>query len=91
MSDYRVMCVTKPDRFNTHEHITELGGIGWTEQVNNVIAHIENGTHTFFTFEGGKRAEVGVVRENGKAPFVRTHADGYWRNDLLDLRACPVR
>jgi hypothetical protein len=25
MSEYQITCVTKPDRFSTHEHITHIG------------------------------------------------------------------
>ncbi|WP_375166828.1 DUF3892 domain-containing protein [Bradyrhizobium sp. CCGB20] len=36
---------------------------------------------------GGKRAEVGVVDgSNGK--YVRTHADGYYNDNLLALPEC---
>jgi hypothetical protein len=36
-----------------------------------------------------KRAEVGVVRPtDGRAPFLRTHADGYWNDNLLSLMQC---
>ena len=90
MADYRVTCITKPNRNSQHEHITELGGNGWTLPVQSVISYIDNGTHTFHTLEGGKKAYIGVVRENGKSAYVRTHADGYWRNDLLALNACPI-
>jgi hypothetical protein len=39
----------------------------------------------------GKRANVGVVRKAGRAPFVRTYADGDWNNNLLSLNQCPIR
>ncbi|WP_347336787.1 DUF3892 domain-containing protein [Bradyrhizobium japonicum] len=49
---------------------------------------IENGTNTFFTLVSGKRADVGVVSgPNGK--YVRTHADGYYNDNLLALPECP--
>ena len=58
-----------------------------------VIQSIENRTNTFFVNDDrpGKRAEVGVVREPGKRPHIRTHADGYWNDNLLSLDACPWR
>jgi hypothetical protein len=58
-----------------------------------VIASIEAGTNTFFVPDerSGKRADVGVVREAGKAPYLKTHADGYWNDNLLALNQCPAR
>ena len=34
--------------------------------------------------------KLGVVRESGKAPYVRTYADGQWNNNLLSLNQCPL-
>ncbi|MBF6423022.1 DUF3892 domain-containing protein [Nocardia farcinica] len=31
------------------------------------------------------RVEVGVVREAGKEPYLRTHANGKWDDNLLSL------
>ncbi|WP_129557470.1 DUF3892 domain-containing protein [Bradyrhizobium sp. YCK136] len=46
-----------------------------------------NGTNTFFTLVSGKRADVGVVSgPNGK--YDRTHADGYYNDNLLALPEC---
>jgi hypothetical protein len=37
-----------------------------------------------------KRANVAVVRPtDGRAPFLRTHADGTWNDNLLSLKQCP--
>jgi hypothetical protein len=49
--------------------------------------------NTFFVLDArtGKRADVGVVREAGKAPYLRTHADGYYNDNLLALDQCPLR
>jgi hypothetical protein len=88
MADVQVTCINKLPRNNTHEGITHLGNSTgkWTRQ--SVINWIETNAHTFFTFVGGKRAEVGVVDgPNGK--YVRTHADGYYNDNLLALPECP--
>jgi hypothetical protein len=37
----------------------------------------------------GKRTDVAVVRPVGRAPYLRTHADGDWNNNLLSLQQCP--
>lgn len=57
-----------------------------------MIASIEDKTNTFFVLDSktGKRSEVGVVYPNGRAPYLRTHADGYWNDNLLALGQCPL-
>ncbi|CAM4005845.1 DUF3892 domain-containing protein [Bordetella tumulicola] len=93
MADAQVTCITKPHPQSTHEHITHLGNPGrWTWTREQVIESIEAKTNTFFVLdpENGKRADIGVVRESGKAPYVRTYADGRWNNNLLSLNQCPL-
>jgi len=91
MADVRVTCINKPDRFSRHEHITHLGNCPqwkWTRE--QVIASIDAGTNTFFVLDSasGKRANIAVRREPGKAPYVQTHADGVWNDNLLALPEC---
>lgn len=95
MADCRVTCITKPHPTSPHEHITHIGNPTsnppwkWTRE--QVIESIDKGTNTFFVVDSstGKRADIAVVREAGKVPFLRTHADGDWNNNLLSLRQCP--
>jgi hypothetical protein len=87
MADVQVRCINKQPRNNPHEGITHLGGQGWKFTRDQVVQSIEAKTNTFYTMEGGKRANVGVVNgANGK--FVQTHADGAWNNNLLALPEC---
>ena len=87
MADVQVKCINKQPRNDTHEGITHLGGTGWKWSRANVIQSIEGRTNTFFTYVNGKRADVGVVQgPNGK--YVRTHADGYYNDNLLALMEC---
>jgi hypothetical protein len=52
-----------------------------------VIDSINSGANTFYTRVNGKRADIAVV--NGpNGPFVRTHADGVWNDNLLALAEC---
>jgi hypothetical protein len=94
MADVRVTCITKPHPQSAHEHITHLGNpqAGWKWTREEVISSIEAGTNTFFVIDphNGKRADVGVVRPAGRAPFVRTHADGDWNDNLLSLNQCTL-
>ncbi len=87
MADVQVKCINKQPRNDTHEGITHLGGAGWKWTRAEVIASIEGRTNTFYTLVNGKRADVGVVDgPNGK--YVRTHADGYYNDNLLALVEC---
>ena len=87
MADVQVKCISKQPRNDTHEGITHLGGAGWKWTRAEVIQSIEGQTNTFFTYVSGKRADVGVVQgPNGK--YVRTHADGYYNDNLLALMEC---
>jgi hypothetical protein len=93
MADAQVTCIVKPHPQSPHEHITHLGNSGhwmWTRE--QVIASIEEKSNTFFVIDpySGRRAIVGVVREPGKAPYLRTYADGQWNNNLLSLNQCPI-
>jgi hypothetical protein len=94
MADARVTCITKPNPQSPHEHITHLGnpaaGSKWTRE--QVIASIKAGENTFFVIDPltNKRSEVGVVRPASGAPYLRTHADGVWNNNLLSLDQCPL-
>jgi hypothetical protein len=79
--------VNKQPRMNPHEGITHCGGAGWTWTRQEVVDSINAGTNTFYTEEGGKRANVAVV--NGpNGPYLRTHADGQWTDNLLALVEC---
>lgn len=94
MADAQVTCIVKPNPQSPHEHITHLGNPAgqwmWTRE--QVIASIEDKSNTFFVLDPGsnKRADIGVVREAGKLPYLRTYADGQWNNNLLSLNQCPI-
>lgn len=93
MANYRVQCINKQPRNNTHEGITHLGGTApdgssWKDTRRNVVQFIESKTHTFYTLVNNKRADVFVVKENGKDPYLRTASDGYYNNNLLELVEC---
>lgn len=88
VADAQVKCINKPHRDSSHEHITHLGGDDWRWTRDQVVASIEAGTNTFYTFAGGKRADV-LVREGPSGKYVQTRADGVWSNNLLSLPECP--
>ena len=89
MADIQITCIVKPHPLSSHEHITHVGSYGYLWTREQVIAWIETGTDTFYTLDGfGRRANVGVYREIGKPPYLKTHADGVWNNNLLALPQC---
>jgi hypothetical protein len=88
MADVQVTCINKLPRDDTHEGITHLGNSEGKWPRQDVINWIEANAHTFFTLVGGKRAEIGVV-DGPNEKYVRTHADGYYNDNLLALPECP--
>jgi hypothetical protein len=98
MADAQVTCITKQHPQSSHEHITHLGNptgsTPWKWTREEVIASIEAKTNTFYVKDprNGKRSDVGVVYPGGgRSPYVRTHADGDWNDNLLSLNQCPLR
>jgi hypothetical protein len=93
MKEFEVTCINKPDRMSAREHITHIGNeaIGWRLSREVAIRRIEAQEEAFYTVDDAtqKRAYVGVVRGDGqKAPYLRTHADGRWNDNLLALDEC---
>jgi hypothetical protein len=75
----------------THEHITHLGNDAGTWKVASVIKWIEGGEFSFYTLEEGKRAVIAVRKTGNGGKYVQTHADGFWKNNLLVLPPCKVK
>ncbi|MGB9985207.1 MULTISPECIES: DUF3892 domain-containing protein [unclassified Herbaspirillum] len=65
-------------------------GNKWRHTREAAITRIESKTEAFYTVDKatGKRIYIGVVREAGKAPYLRTHADGKWNDNLLAQGEC---
>lgn len=92
MKEFEVNCVTKPNRNSPHEHITHIGNttIQWRLTREEAIKRIEAKTEGYYTVDKqtGKRAQIGVVRVAGQAPYLRTNADGKWNDNLLAQAEC---
>ena len=92
MKEFEVTCVTKPHRESRHEHITHIGNSKneWRLTREEAIRRIDSRQESYYTIErqSGKRVYVGVVREKGKLPFLRTYADGKWNDNLLAQGEC---
>jgi hypothetical protein len=90
MTEFRITCVTKPDRFSSHERITSVG-VEYFEKrltVAEVVHYIQSKALAFYTLVNGRKAPVGVVDVPGRASYIRTHADGTWNDNLLALPEC---
>lgn len=92
MNEYQVTCINKTHRQSSHEHITHIGNsaVGWRRTREVAIAKIESRQEAYYTVDRttGKRAYIGVVREAGKLPYLRTYADGKWNDNLLAQSEC---
>jgi hypothetical protein len=90
--EFHINCIRKPDRQSRHEHITHIGNIqgNWMMTREAAIVGIDAGTQAFYTVDltTGARAYVGVVRPAGRAPYLQTHADGKWNDNLLAQADC---
>ena len=89
MAVVQLTCTTKPRPDSPHEAITHVGTSRQVWPREQVVGWIEAGTDTFHSFgPNGKRADVAVVREPGKPPYLRARVDGQWSDDLLALPQC---
>ena len=93
MSEYQVVCIRKPDRMSSHEHITDIGvattkGTQFLDR-GRVIQMIDDKEARFYTVDtGGKRVYVYVARVAGRHPWLQTYTDGQWSDNLLALTEC---
>jgi hypothetical protein len=92
MPEYEVTCINKPHHLSPHEHITHIGNLQgkWRLTREAAIIRIESNTSQFYTIERqtGKKCYVGLVKEAGKHPYLRTQADGKWNDNLLAQPEC---
>ena len=93
MKEFEVTCINKPNRLSPHEHITHIGNTAgnWRLTRESAIQRIDSKEEAYYTIDKGtqRRVYIGVVRGDGqKAPYLRTHADGKWNDNLLALAEC---
>jgi hypothetical protein len=92
VKEFEVNCANKPDRNSAHEHITHIGNMSdnWRLKRETAIERIDAKTESYYTIDRqtGNRINIGVVRESGKQPYLRTYADGKWNDNLLAQQAC---
>ena|SRR6266446_10418134 len=91
--EYEVMCINKPNRASSHEHITHIGNVAgnWRLTREDAIRRIDSKEEAFYTIDRttDRKVYIGVVRGDGsKAPYLRTYADNKWNDNLLALAEC---
>lgn len=89
MGRYQVTCVNKRgDHYNPHERIQNIGQQGkWKLSEDSAIRRIESEQDSFYVQVGGRVVEVIVAVHNGRK-YLKTEADGYAPNNLLNLSEC---
>lgn len=92
MADRQITCIV-PDGADLGRRIDKVGGLTWGPlSVDEVVADIEAGRHTYWTTdEFGRRAEVEVARGGLlQIPYLTTSPDRSLPNNLLQLRNCGL-
>ena len=93
MSKHRVSCITKRgDHYDAHERISAIGGVNankssWKLSEDKAIKYIEDGTYEFYVSANGKAVDV-IIATHNKRKYLKTTADGYSPNNLLNLPEC---
>jgi hypothetical protein len=89
MPRFQVTCITKKgDNHNPHERIQHIGHQNnWMLSEELAIRKIESGSDSFYVNVNGKEVSVIVAVHSGRK-YLKTEADGYAPNNLLNLREC---
>jgi len=87
----QVKCINKRDRQDAHERIHSIGGSNgtpWKLPEDDAIGRIKRGEWEFYVIVNGKEVKVVVATHAGRE-YLKTEADGYAPNNLLNLPECP--
>jgi len=88
MGRYRVSCINKREHYNAHERIQYIGSQGvWKMSEDSAISRIQSKQDSFYVDVNGKSVEI-VVAEHLGRKYLKTEADGYAPNNLLNLDEC---
>ena len=90
----RILYIDKQDRNNPWERILRIGGRNtdntlWTCHQTTAIEYIEAGTYAFFVSVDGKQANVVVAKSAQGNKYIKTEADSFLVDNLLNLPAIP--
>lgn len=86
----QITCIIKSDRFNPHERITHVGGVGWKKTQETVIQEIESGSRSYYVHAAGRTVDVIVATSHYGHKYLKTTADGIEPDNLLALGTCRV-
>jgi hypothetical protein len=92
----QVMCITKrPSHHDPHERIQGIGGgtsvlARWWRAEDDAIRDIEMARVEYYVNVNNRPVRVMVAVHNGRK-YLKTEADGYAPNNLLNLPECPPR
>jgi hypothetical protein len=93
----QVTCIRKRgDHYNQHERIQGLGGVHggkqWYLPEDDIITELKKPDMirrwNFYVSVNGRTVWVIVANHNGRN-YLKTEADGYAQNNLLNLPECP--
>ena len=92
MPGHQVTCISRTHSEGSHEDITHIGNFtqGWRMNRNEAIRLIDSKLHKFYVVDANNiTSPIDVVREEGKPPYLRSHIDGKWNDNMLSLTECP--
>ena len=93
--DVQVRCSDITDRTSADERIRSVGGVNsngkrWKISVDEAIAHIENGKHSFFLEKhDGHRARILVATSASGRKYLKSEFDGVQPEEIASLPRCP--
>lgn len=92
MDEYKVTGIIKPDSSSSHEEITHIGNKEdqWCMTVGGAMQQIEKKVSKFYVEDHSaqRRCYLEIVRELGKRPYLKAHADARWVDILVDQDRC---
>jgi len=93
MNELRIRCINKDNgnHDNPHEGITHYGwledGVYNKDDRQTMVNRVKSGLVAYVEDSEGKRAVCGIRNPHG-TEFLQTHSDGYYNNNLLNLKEC---
>jgi hypothetical protein len=93
----QIGCIRKRgNHYDPHERIEGVGGSGstilsggrWYDPEETAIRNVERDPQSYYVDVGGRSVWVVVATHNGRK-YLKTTADTYAPNNLLNLPECP--